>query len=64
MRGNLQLLYVIVIARGQGFMAVKEPSPRAQPEDKVRLRYHKSMANPCYYCYISHLIGPWCGART
>ena len=36
--------YVIVIARGQGFMAVNEPSPRAQPEDKVCLRCHKSLA--------------------
>ncbi len=36
--------YVIVIARGQGFMAVNEPSPRAKPEDKVRLRCHKSLA--------------------
>ena len=32
--------YVIVIARGQGFMAVNEPSPRAKPEDKVCLRCH------------------------
>ena len=37
-------LFVIVIARGQGFMAVNRPSPRAQPEDKVGLRSHKSMA--------------------
>ena len=36
--------YVIVIARGQGFMAVNEPSPRAEPEDKVCLRCHKSLA--------------------
>ena len=36
--------YVIVIARGQGFMAVNQPSPRAQPEDKVCLRCHKSLA--------------------
>ena len=28
---------VIVIARGQGFMAVNGPSPRAKPEDKVCL---------------------------
>ena len=28
---------VIVIARGQGFMVVNEPSPRAKPEDKVCL---------------------------
>ena len=35
---------VIVIARGQGFMAVNEPSPRAKPEDKVCLRCHKSLA--------------------
>ena len=35
---------VIVIARGQGFMAVNEPSPRAKPEDKVGLRCHKSLA--------------------
>ena len=27
-----------------GFMAVNEPSPRAQPEDKVCLRCHKSLA--------------------
>ena len=27
--------YVIVIARGQGFMAVNEPGPRAKSEDKV-----------------------------
>ena len=36
-----QMEYVIVIARGQGFMAVNEPSPRAKPEDKV---CHKSLA--------------------
>ena len=36
--------HVIVIARGQGFMAVNEPSPRAEPEDKVCLRCHKSLA--------------------
>ena len=35
---------VIVKAQGQGFMAVNRPSPRAQPEDKVGLRRHKSMA--------------------
>ena len=29
--------YVIVITRGQGFMAVNEPSPRVEPEDKVCL---------------------------
>ena len=39
-----QVGYVIVIARGQGFMAVNQPSPRAQPEDKVCLRCHKSLA--------------------
>ena len=44
MRYNLVFLYVIVIARGQGFMAVNEPSPRAEPEDKVCLRCHKSLA--------------------
>ena len=37
-------IYVIVIARGQGFMAVNQPSPRAKPEDKVCLRCHKSLA--------------------
>ena len=37
-------MYVIVIARGQGVMAVNEPSPRAEPEDKVCLRCHKSLA--------------------
>ena len=37
-------LFVIVIARGQGFMAVNEPSPRAKPQDKVCLRCHKSLA--------------------
>ena len=36
--------YVIVIARCQGFMAVNEPSPRAQPEDEVCLLSHKSLA--------------------
>ena len=30
--------YVIVIAQGQGIMAVNEPSPRAKPENKVGLR--------------------------
>ena len=38
------VIQVIVIAWGQGFMAVNEPSPRAQPEDKVCLRCHKSLA--------------------
>ena len=42
--------YVIVIAWGQGFMAVNEPSPRAKPEDKVCLHCHKSLATR----YISH----------
>ena len=37
-------IYVIVIARGRGFMAVNQPSTRAQPEDKVCLRCHKSLA--------------------
>ena len=37
-------LYVIVIARSQGFMAVNKPSPRVKPEDKVCLRCHKSLA--------------------
>ena len=37
-------MYVIVLARGQGFMVVNQPSPRAQPEDKVCLRCHKSLA--------------------
>ena len=41
---NILNCYVIVIARGQGFMAVNEPSPRAEPEDKVCLRCHKSLA--------------------
>ena len=36
--------YVIVIARCQGFMAVNEPSPRAQPKDEVCLLSHKSLA--------------------
>lgn len=30
-----QYVYVIVIARGRGFTAVNEPSPRVKPEDKV-----------------------------
>ena len=42
-------VYVIVIARGQGFMAVNEPSPRAKPEDKVCLHCHKSLL---YLLYI------------
>ena len=37
-------IYVIVIVRSQGFMAVNELSPRAQPEDKVCLHYIKSLA--------------------
>ena len=37
-------IFYIVIARGWGFMAVKRPSPRAQPKDKVGLRCHKSLA--------------------
>ena len=37
-------MYVIVIARGRGFMAVNCPSLRAQPEDKVGLHCHKSLA--------------------
>ena len=45
--------FVIVIARCQGFMAVNEPSPRAQPEDEVCLLSHKSLATRA----ISHLIG-------
>ena len=40
----LEGILVIVKAQGQGFMAVNEPSPRAQPEDKVCLRCHKSLA--------------------
>ena len=35
---------VIVIAQGQEFMAVNEPSPRAKPKDKVCLHCHKSLA--------------------
>ena len=41
---TMSVIYVIVIARGQEFMGVNEPSPRAQPEDKVCLCCHKSMA--------------------
>ena len=42
---NVQaMVQVIVIARGRGFMAVNQPSTRAQPEDKVCLRCHKSLA--------------------
>ena len=43
-RRDVRHIYVIVIARGQGFMAVNQPSTRAQPEDKVCLRCHKSLA--------------------
>ena len=41
------VLYLIVIARGQRFMAVNRPSPRAQLEDKVGLRHlnASSLAN-------------------
>ena len=41
---SVTVYYVIVIARGRGFMAVNQLSPRAQPEDKVCLRCHKSLA--------------------
>ena len=41
-------LFVIVIARGQGFRAVNKPSTRAKPEDKVCLRCHKSLATLLY----------------
>ena len=42
---NVQaMVQVIVIARGRGFMAVNQPSTRVQPEDKVCLRCHKSLA--------------------
>ena len=58
-------LYVIVIARGQGFMAVNQPSPRAQPEDKVCLRCHKSLATRAItIIYISHLIGQLLQSKT
>ena len=49
--------HVIVKERGQGFMAVNERSPRAQPEDKVCLhcvRYHKSHG----YRVLSIIIYP------
>ena len=35
-----------------GFMAVNQPSPRAQPEDKVGLRCHKSLATRLELLYI------------
>ena len=37
-------------SRGQGFMAVNEPSPRAQPEDKVCL-HSSSMATRAINLY-------------
>ena len=43
-RGGGALVIVIARVPLQGFMAVNEPSPRAQPEDKVCLRCHKSLA--------------------
>ena len=39
-------------------MAVNRPSPRAQPEDKVGLCPHKSIATRAITVIISHLIGP------
>ena len=54
----LHALCYIVIARGWGFMAVNHPSPRAQPEDKVGLRCHKSLATRAIlnYCRIKSSI--------
>ena len=42
------------IARGQGFMAVNELSPRAKPENKVCLRCHKSLAISAIIVTISY----------
>ena len=38
-------------------MAVNKPSPRVQPEDKVCLHCHKSMAT-CAICDVLHEKGP------
>ena len=45
-------------------MAVNRPKPRAQPEDKVGLRYHKSLVTVLYYFYISWSVIVLTAART
>ena len=44
-------------------MAVNEQSPRTEPEDKVCLCCHESLATRAI-TYVSHLIGPDCDVRS
>ena len=56
LRISTPIMYVIVNAQAEGFMAINLPTPRAQPEGEVWFIAVKPEALGINYC-ISHLIG-------